>query len=594
MATWRRDRGIRRAGNIAGLFCLLTLAGCPDGGGEAADAGPDVRLPDGGPVPDGGPDAWRNPQVWPPYLATSSWPGIHGGPYNSDFSFLEPGRGQVGSIRLAWRKLEGWAMLTAAIPDEDRQRVYVTIGQPDDGNLLAYGLTEDGESPDSELLWTASDDQGRPVVDSAALAGSPLLDEEGNVYVADASSLWSFAPDGAFRWRAELPTEETEQGPIHSTFVSPVFVPTGQVGGVTTAGRVLFFDRNTGEKLADLPLPGILPPSPPEDATGIAARLLERCVWVDAQDRPMMNDLLRLQYLAGFAGKGMAVSNTPTVVRYEDDGTGRPWGAVFVPALLETADASGLQDLKLFRIEVRQLADGSLEVVVPPDFDGLVPGGDGSATSPTLSPDGRLVFVGDDQDVLHAFDAESGQEVWQRRVGRMLGSVTVDSQTGDQVLVGTNDTLSVLDARTGEPVWSVSFTELARSRLQPLEDGTQATALVAGVAMTTPTRILLPLTLGYLFDFGMESGRGFVWPVESVLVVLDRQGRFQGDPTTLPDVVETGTVISRTGRILVTFGATMSSFAHCIWRNYGNTLARGMPEPIAPSGGFAVLDVDNE
>ena len=312
---------------------------------------------------------------------------------------------------------------------------------------------------------------------------------------------------------------------------------------------------------------------------------------MDAQDRPMMDAALRLRYLDGLLGRAMAVSNTPAVRRMED--ASGVWGIVYVPAILESVDATGDHDLRLFRLDVRTGAEG-LEATVREDFDGLVPGGSASATSPTLSRDGSKVFVGDDHGVLHAFDGETGAELWATHVGPMFGSVSEDWAGTRAIYAGVSDRLTALDPATGELLWSRSYLDVAQARVAPLE-GHDRAAMVDGILVVTPHRILVPLVVGYRFGSlsgDPDSQRGFLWPMASLLLVTDRSGEPISTPVHLPDVMETGTVVSRSGRLVIEFGATMSSLAHCIWRNYGSSLARGLPEPIPPVGGTAAFAVE--
>ncbi len=560
-------------------------------GGNAVPADPDAGLDaqtNEASLADGSPDidatGCADPAVWRPYSCTSSWPSIHGGPFNADYSFIDPLQATFRTVHV----LEGWVTITAAIPDDDQGIAYVTTARPDPPNLFAFRLQDDAEGNFGDLAWSAADNRGVQVVGSGAVTGSPVLDDEGNVYVGDDETLWSFDQEGHLRWQTDLPKETDGRVTAGLPFVSLLFVPTGQVGGVTIAGRLLLFDRDDGSLVLDHRLSGALPfSSQSGDATDMKTRILDQCLWKDAQGTAMVDDKVRIHLLHGFVGVGMAVSNTPAVRLLPPESPGDlPSAAIFVPALLDSQDATGNQDLKLFRIDVRA-DNGLLTAEEHPGFDGLVPGGAGSATSPTLSSDGKLVFVGDDFGQLHAFDAETGAQHWNVQVGEMLGSITVDWPESRLLYVGTFDgSIKALDASNGAEVWNVSMMSLAQAALPPVE-GAPARAVIDGVVMASANRLLVPVILGYEKDM-LSSGKPMVWPMQAKLYTLDKSGSVLGDPIPLPDVADTGAVITRSGTIMVTLGSTLSSLTHCLWQNYP-ALVRGMPEPMTPQGGFVLL-----
>jgi len=127
---------------------------------------------------------------------------------------------------------------------------------------------------------------------------------------------------------------------------------------------------------------------------------------------------------------------------------------------------------------------------------------------------------------------------------------------------------------------------LAQAALPPVE-GAPARAVIDGVVMASANRLLVPVILGYEKDM-LSSGKPMVWPMQAQLYTLDKSGSVLGDPIPLPDVADTGAVITRSGTIMVTLGSTLSSLTHCLWQNYP-ALVRGMPEPMTPQGGFVLL-----
>jgi hypothetical protein len=221
-----------------------------------------------------------------------------------------------------------------------------------------------------------------------------------------------------------------------------------------------------------------------------------------------------------------------------------------------------VHDLRLFRLDVGG-SGTELELTENTSFDGLVPGGGGSATSPVISADGRFVYVGDDNGYLHAFDAETGEEpfdaIW---IGRMLGSPTFDGPDGDRLFVGADNRIVALNASfNGEVFWEEEYDSVAGQFLDPIEvrcpnaeEGwttVEPIAMIAGIVVATPDRLIVPLTLGYPSPFevwqkchdrvkDVAGESDFIWPKHSVLCILDKtNGAVIGQPVLLPDVVET-------------------------------------------------------
>jgi outer membrane protein assembly factor BamB len=77
--------------------------------------------------------------------------------------------------------------------------------------------------------------------------------------------------------------------------------------------------------------------------------------------------------------------------------------------------------------------------------------------SPLLGPDGRL-YVSDSypEKALHAFDAESGVELWRKPMGGERGPFSPDLAPDGSLLVGASDGfLRSLDPTTGNELWNL-------------------------------------------------------------------------------------------------------------------------------------------
>jgi hypothetical protein len=254
------------------------------------------------------------PQYWWPYSMTSSWPSVRAGPNNWDYGRENP----ADSYEVAWVTLEGASLLGAPIPDEEGGLFYLITRRSDEPNLTAYRLA-DGEA--GEVVWESGSYHGWEL-GPPAITSSPLIDVDGNLYISDGRAFWSFTPNGEVRWRTRLPTECPggvddgcpERRKLRAPFITAFFLPTGEVGGVTSFGRALIYDRETGAKLAELVLSGRLAPRE-EENQGPAQWMLSECLWIDEEGEPMMDDEMRIRMLNGFLGVGTAVANTPVVLR---------------------------------------------------------------------------------------------------------------------------------------------------------------------------------------------------------------------------------------------------------------------------------------
>jgi hypothetical protein len=274
---------------------------------------------------------------------------------------------------------------------------------------------------------------------------------------------------------------------------------------------------------------------------------------------------------------------------------------IYVPALLapttEKPSEDPEYDLKLFRIDVTFSDDGRATAAEPahwseplPDgtFPGVVTGGGGSATSPTASADGKVIYVGDSQGILHGFAADSGQKLWELQVGTIWRSITATWPDTEEIYVVADNMVKkfVLGEgyflRQNDPEAVQDFQVLART-LVPYHPMFSRIGIAAGFAVATPNRIYTSAILGYELTDEVELA---VWPVRSVVVVLDRELHIL-NWFFLPDGSETGVMLDQNGNMYVTFASTLTSLAHCFWRS--GLFQNILPEPLRPSGGIAVF-----
>ncbi|MEW6443935.1 MAG: PQQ-binding-like beta-propeller repeat protein [bacterium] len=223
-------------------------------------------------------------------------------------------------------------------------------------------------------------------------------------------------------------------------------------------------------------------------------------------------------------------------------------------------------------------------------------GAEGCATSPTISPDRSAVYAGDSRGSFYAFDAEDGHRLWQNppQLGNMLGSPTAAGDDGS-IYVATDERLHKL-LPDGTVLWSKTYHEYARreewvKKVDENGDGVEdyvRFAMPAGLAVTSPNRVLLPLTLGYLLpDQGSSVA---LWPTQAVLAVLDRDGEMAAGPFPVPDVVETTACADRHGNVYVAHVSALSSVCSTLYcKLHLDRLGLPLDAPIEPVGGLSVL-----
>jgi len=326
--------------------------------------------------------------------------------------------------------------------------------------------------------------------------------------------------------------------------------------------------------------------------------LMTRLLWNTCDpENPYLTDPKMIRAVGEvFVGVGRPMGNSPAVL---PDPADPAVTRVYIAARLRQEDPDEAVSVKLFRVDVAwDEATKSVTVNTKEGFDGLMPGGEGSATSPTLSPDGSTVYVGDNLGTFYAFDADDGHKVWPAPpvlAGSMLGSPTAARDDGS-IYVATDQALNKIRPADGEILWSRTFHEYAQNddwvkkvdRDGDGQDDVARVAVPAGLAVTSPHRVLLPLTLGY--RLAEDLGAAGVWPTQSVLAVLDRDGNPAAGPYELPDVVETTACAAANGDVYVAHASTLSSVYNSLYcKLHLDLLGLPLQPPIVPVGGLTVL-----
>nr|WP_295382611.1 PQQ-binding-like beta-propeller repeat protein [Pseudoxanthomonas sp.] len=276
------------------------------------------------------------------------WSATHADASNSDYSPV------AGASRIthAWSRSFG-GLINLGPTSDGEGRLYLTTSGPG-CRLHALDRTT------GRTIWCTD------AVDRLAVASSPLLDAERNLYLADGAAMHSFRADGGVRWRS----------PITGFPLSAQFTPDGDLIFVTHVGVVYRLDRGTGKSVAD---PIALIPNPAFDSSSGALACMR----------------------GTHACPG---ANTPAV----DARGGRLIFTFWTPG----AAAAGIRSMKI-------LADAGAKAVVADWRNDTLPGG--SAASPSLSADGTRIYLTDNAHRLRALDIRTGEQLWSIDIGYPAG-----------------------------------------------------------------------------------------------------------------------------------------------------------------------------
>lgn len=374
--TPRPRRGTRMA-VAAGLAAaaVAALVACTsraEEGGTIRETSP-AATP-GAPPPD--------PAGWP------GWTAVHADSRNTDFAAVTG----PDDVELAWElHLEGdvrigdldWTINLGPTSDA-AGRLYVTANVPG-CRLQALDLAT------GERRWCA------PQVGPGGVLSSPLIDADGNLYLADGEAMRSFRPDGTERWAQ----------PIVGVPLSAQLSPAGDVLLITHIGVVHLLDRATGApELKPVALAPGLSWQPGEP------------LWACAR-----------------GADGCPSANTPAV----DPETGRIYFTWWEPG----APQAGVRAVQLLEDGRARLED----LWTTADLPG------GSGASPVLSADGTRLYVTDNVSSAHALDAATGEVIWSHDIGIAAGGSL--SVSPDGVILPPGGALQAFrdDGERATPLW---------------------------------------------------------------------------------------------------------------------------------------------
>jgi len=283
-----------------------------------------------------------------PYADGIPYLGVHADAGNSDRVRCE----SATAFAQEWTALEGLGLIQPNTFSPDGSVTYATTTnpEPEGCRLHAVGV-ETGE-----VRWCKS-------LAPAVAQGSVEVDSGGLLYVAVDDAIVSFTADGEERWRTTIGEDDGTFG-LH-------FTPTGEIATVTANGVVALLDRADGSLLSSMSIPQVYGFVAPERLTELdLTAMLPDEVQEDIVE--VVGDTASGKLLAAFLGAGQFCDNTLGV---------SPDGDLYV--------IGGGPDTEHGALVQIRVVDGALE----PGW--AAPTWRGSATSPSISSDGRWVVIGD-------------------------------------------------------------------------------------------------------------------------------------------------------------------------------------------------------
>ncbi|MEW6382058.1 MAG: PQQ-binding-like beta-propeller repeat protein [bacterium] len=527
------------------ILTMSVIIGWHHGPGFAGESinllsGPEGNLSQGS-------SSWELPVQY----AQTSWPAIHRDSRNSNYiPFTTTAR-----LKPKWLALEGEysAVITPPVIGPEGH-IYFTTGKEENyGNLHAFD-------------WEGNELWRNYMLDASAFCSSPLIDRNGDLYIADFDEFFSFHADGSLKWKCSE---------VSGPFASGVFSLDGHVVGINAYGMVYVLDPDDGH-LAAPPLE--LPGQPPGEFYRIIA---PRGLWEGMvnEDGPIsVSDAFN-----GLMGYRFKITNTPVV----NPSNGR----IYILGTVKSPERPNTVQGRFYGIDFipgQSNLPGKLRLA----FETRVTAGSGA--SPVISADGSHIYVLDGAGTLHAFDKE-GERIWRLHVGNMPASPTVGPD--GKIYCVSGSTLSAIKdfGNLGAIAWKLDLAPAAEENLPVsppdwIEEFShrKVKPVIKCNSVVSASRNYLYLTLGAGYEFKRERGIMLFLPLKSLLVVVAPPGT-EGNlrPAvssiiTLPDTNEGIISLDKSGAVFCSHASIATSSA------YFSSLEMGFEFP-KPTGGVTVL-----
>jgi len=301
------------------------------------------------------------PEQPAPYASGIPYLGVHADAGNSDVIGCQ----SADDFEERWHALHGMGLAQPNTFSPDGQTTYATTTHPDPDGCRLWAL--DTQTGAARWCQTYPPSIGQGAVE---------VDAEGQLYFTVGDAMVSLTPAGEERWRTSFSAAGEMDAPwgLH-------FTPEGHIATVTTSGVVHLLDRQDGTGLASLSIAdewGFVPPTALDisgdlDLISLLPAAIQdniREIWGSGGEGD--SDFS----MASFLGAGGFVDNTLGV---------DPSGRLYIIGGGPDEEHGAL-------VQVR-VSGTSASPTLEAGWAAITSGG--SATSPSISGDGRYVVIGD-------------------------------------------------------------------------------------------------------------------------------------------------------------------------------------------------------
>ena len=308
--------------------------------------------------------AWCSAQNDAPYTRTTPYLGIHGNAANNDIVPCH----LSDEYTEDWHALQGYAITQPNTFSPDGSVTYVTTASPEENGCRIHAL--DVET--GAVQWCLTEHRN-------VSYSSIEVDADGYLYYSAADRVVSLFVDGSERWATQLQTDQE----IDATY-GVHFTPAGDLATVTQSGHVFLLSRDNGLVLSSLSIPdtyGFVAPKKIEVNLDFAS-LVPESVSNDVNNTFGSPD--EEESSAGFAeflGGGGFCDNTLGI---------SVDGDIYV-----IGGGEDDQNGALVQLHIENSATGP---ILTPGWVTTTVGG--SASSPSITTDGRYVTIADGVSML--------------------------------------------------------------------------------------------------------------------------------------------------------------------------------------------------
>lgn len=487
------------------------------------------------------------------HFGKSTWSAAHRDSRNSDYiPLVSPSK----MVR-AWDGIEGGNFFMGPIIGPDGNVYATSAGGVGESNLHAFDNA-------GNVLWKSEPMLDKDDLDSAAFFSAPVVDVDNNIFLPDENQLWSYDNKGNVRWVRDL----SDYG-INGFVFTVVFTKEGYGILTSSDGIVALFNRENGDlMLGSIELPGV---------NGVQSGAIPEGLFANG----LVDEQILQDSWEGIWGFNMEVANTTSV----DPETNR---------LFVVATGRKPEEIVVYGIDVTK---SGLRIA----FETLV-GVNGSGTSPTLSFDGKMVYVADGKGIMNGISTDNGEIIW-KSANALVTGVSPTVTPDNKILSFNTETISCIDNKTGEIIWTKDVSDMLISagldkklrgitKIYGENDGSLMSGIMAtedGIWFIAVLNTLVPIPEDKRgsIDIPIEGIRTDVYaqPLKYFLIKAD----YDGNVLSATDFVDGGALMAMglDGKIFVTTLSVASSIA---FYNANQKMPFFMRNTPKPHGGLIAYE----